>query len=501
MLQSQQIKELRQSGKLQEALELATVDLEQNQDNIYAKRNISWVYWMFLKDHAEKSDIKNFILYLIKVKELNLPENETMLFDTISWKIGTFLFQLLKLQNIPFSEVFNIIDIAKNFHYSKPSDSYSFLLKAAHKALKTNRDKYISFINWWNLENLRPEDFEKEVLPNGRMIMSIAEQVYTAYYKALIPNQENQIEKNVVLANVQKIDDIVEEHSDYIYLIYFKAQMLLAIGEKEELKKSYLPFAQKKATEFWVWDLMSQIVDSEEEKLSCLCQACKSGRGVEQMKTGLYLRMANYFLSKNMLPEAKCELLKIKKIKEEYQQKVPAEVTNLLLSERLSSIVETISNNSFYNSKTSEVDTILFSNLPSQNIFVSHINHDKNIINFITADDKTSHFKHERINPKLKIFVGDVLNVRFSQFSVENISRLNTLKKGTDDSMKHKNLKSITGILKINPKGFGFLEDVYFPKTLIEKNNFKDGENIDFVAIRKYNKEKETLGWNFLKLQ
>ena len=60
MLQSQQIKELRQSGKLQEALDLALIDLEQDHDNIYAKRNISWVYYAFLKKSAENSNLDEF---------------------------------------------------------------------------------------------------------------------------------------------------------------------------------------------------------------------------------------------------------------------------------------------------------------------------------------------------------------------------------------------------------------------------------------------------------
>ena len=56
MLQSQQIKELRQSGKLQEALDLALIDLEQDHDNIYAKRNISWVYYAFLKKYNKNKN-------------------------------------------------------------------------------------------------------------------------------------------------------------------------------------------------------------------------------------------------------------------------------------------------------------------------------------------------------------------------------------------------------------------------------------------------------------
>ena len=92
MLQFQQIKELRQSGKLQEALDLALIDLEQDHDNIYAKRNISWVYYAFLKKSAENSNLDEFYNNLEKVKNLNLPESELMLFDNIAWQTGILFF-------------------------------------------------------------------------------------------------------------------------------------------------------------------------------------------------------------------------------------------------------------------------------------------------------------------------------------------------------------------------------------------------------------------------
>ena len=41
---SKEIKELRQSGKLKEALEMAKNELDAAPENIWAKRNIIWVF-------------------------------------------------------------------------------------------------------------------------------------------------------------------------------------------------------------------------------------------------------------------------------------------------------------------------------------------------------------------------------------------------------------------------------------------------------------------------
>jgi len=66
MLQSQQIKDLRKSGHLEESLQLALQDLEANADNIYAKRNISWVYNDLLKKYGEEENLSSFIEILNK---------------------------------------------------------------------------------------------------------------------------------------------------------------------------------------------------------------------------------------------------------------------------------------------------------------------------------------------------------------------------------------------------------------------------------------------------
>lgn len=377
MLQSQQIKELRKSGQLDESFKLALRDLEENPENLYAKKNISWVYNDLLKREVESENAVGFLQIMEKIQKLQLPETEAMLYDNIAWKIGQLLFKLARKQQIPFEEVFKIVDIAKTFHYTKPSEGYSFLLKAVHKILKPNREKYLAFIDWWNTENLRPEDYEKDVLPNGNQVMSVAEQVFTAYFKSLVPSAENPITREKVLENVSRIDEIYEKNHSFVYLIYFKVQMLLAIGENKHLLSSFLPFAQKKSREFWVWDLLYDIVETDEEKLTCLCMACLSGIKVEQMKTNIYLKMAEYFVSKRMFPEAKNEIIKIQKIKAENSQKIPNKVVNLANSEWFQNCEATERNVPFYRQHSKNADSILFSDIPSENIFIYNVNAEK----------------------------------------------------------------------------------------------------------------------------
>jgi hypothetical protein len=55
-----------------------------------------------------------------------------------------------------------------------------------HKGMKESH-RYIEFADWWDFKNFRPEDFQKEKMPNGKEVMAIAEQAYIAYAKHLLP--------------------------------------------------------------------------------------------------------------------------------------------------------------------------------------------------------------------------------------------------------------------------------------------------------------------------
>ena len=144
---AKEIKELRQAGKLEEALNMAKSELDSEPDNIWAKRNIGWVFYEYLKISGETEKIDDFLSWLNQIKNLNLPEDEKMLIDNIAWKIGSFVFKYYKSNQPEYAKVIELRDIAISFNYTKPSEVYSFLYKAFHKALKET-DGYLLFADY-----------------------------------------------------------------------------------------------------------------------------------------------------------------------------------------------------------------------------------------------------------------------------------------------------------------------------------------------------------------
>ena len=103
---AKEIKELRESGKLEEALMMAQNELEANPENIWGKRNLAWVYYAFLK--RDQGSQEGFMEKLSKAIELKIPENENMFYEQFCWVIGGHIFKVSKSE-LSITDKFNSV--------------------------------------------------------------------------------------------------------------------------------------------------------------------------------------------------------------------------------------------------------------------------------------------------------------------------------------------------------------------------------------------------------
>lgn len=497
---SKEIKELRQAGKLDEALTMAKAELEAQPDNIWGKRNISWVYYDYLKHNVASGDLDSFISNISVIKSLGLPAEEIMLFDNLCWQIGSLVFKTVGIPNFQYSKLFEVYEISKSFTFSRPSEGYSFLFKALHKFLKDG-DNYLQFADWWNFENFREEDYQKETLPNGREMMAIVEQAYIAYAKHLLPRQnpdgEIVFDKEKAIAFTDKISVLEESHPDYQYPAYFKAKLLLALGDKDHMLESLLPFAKKKRNDFWVWEILAEAFSNDSEKVfACYCKAlsCKSP---EEMLVGLRQKMARILISQNNYSEAKTEIELLVKARNQHAYRIPNEVVHWQSQEWYKNASVQRSNIDFYKKYIPEAESLLFYDTPEEMIIIEFVNSDKKILNFIASESKFGYLKYDRFFRDIKI--GETLKVRFQGGSNEGMHQLYTAIKLNDETFKKQYLKEVEGQIRIpSGKPFGFMEDIFIHPSLVTKLNLTDGLSYQGKAIKTYNKEKKQWSWKLI---
>lgn len=503
---TKEIKELRQAGKLEDALKLAKAEFESQPDNIWTKRNLSWVYYEYLKKKSTPDNLDSFLKWLTEIKNLNLPEDEKMIFDSCSWQIGIMVFALQKKENIDYKQINEIFTIIKDFHFTKPSESYSFLYKAFHKCYK-NWTNYLQFADWWNFDYFRSEDFLSEKF-NGKKVMSIVEQAYIAYSKKILEGEEvciddffieKGINKDRIHEFIPKLDLIIERHPEYQYPSYFKAKLLLALGDGEDVISNFLPFAKKKRNDFWVWELLADTFQAEDKrKMACLCKAL-SLKTPNEFLINTRQKIAEILIKESKFQEAKTEIEKILSTRNDKNWRIPPQLTEWTQLDWYKNNKSEKDNSSFYKQHVNIAEEILFSDIPEEVVVVEFVNENKSILNFVKNKTKHGFFKYAGMIDKPEI--GDLISVRFNGESQNGFYKVLSIKKSSSDSVC-KAVKDFQGNLKIRePESFGFVEDIFLQPSLIVKHELKDHDMIKGKAILSFNKKKETWGWRAFQVE
>lgn len=497
---AKEIKELRQAGKLEEALNLAKAELQAEPDNVWPKRNISWVYYDFLKQNSSPEHFDAFISWLNEIKNLQLPVEEKMLFEQLCWQIGKMAFNLLKTTPVDVNKGIHLFEAIESFHFPRPAEGYSFLFKALHKALKET-DRYIHFADWWDFKSFMPEDFQKEKMPNGKEVMAVAEQAYIAYAKHLLPKQtqfgEVVFDKEKAMAFLPILSDIVDTYPQFQYPAYFNAKLLLALGDKDHMLSALLPFAKKKRNDFWVWEILAEAFSDDAAKVfACYCKAlsCKSP---EEMLVSLRQKMARILISKKLYNEAKTEIELLVEARNSHGFKIPKEVVNWRSQDWYKTAAVQKSNFGFYKQFTSTAETLLFSDTPEEMVIVEFVNADKKMLNFIASESKFGFFKYDRFFRDVQ--VGETLKVRFQAGANGGMFQIFTAIKEQDEVFKKQFLKDVNGQVKIPVgKSFGFLGDAFVHPSIVNKLKLVDGMTVKGTTIKTYNQDKKQWSWKFL---
>jgi uncharacterized protein DUF7017/TOTE conflict system protein, potentially ssRNA-binding len=502
---SKEIKELRQSGRLEEALTVAQAELEAKPDNIWGKRNISWVYYEYLKKHAHDFSYDDFIENLTKLKDLNLPENEVMVFDTAAWQIASVVFSLQRLESVDYSKIDVIFDLIKEYHFTKPSESYSLLYKSFHKGYH-NWSGYLQFADWWNFDNFRPEDYQKEEY-NDRQIMALAEQAYIAYAKALIEGEaldaygdQRRIDTDKIKVFLPKLDTIIDNHPEYQYPPYFKAKLLLVLGDEDNVLQAFLPFAKQKRNDFWVWELMAEIFANDNAlQFACYCKAL-SLKTPEDFLVKTRRKFAELLIKEQRYQEARTEIEKIIKVREQHGWKISNQLSQWIQSDWYLNAEASSNNKQLYSKHLSKADEILFQDIPEEKVVVEFVNKDKKMLNFIKSKSYHGFFNFKGIS--IKPAIGDLLSVRLQAVGTDGFYKVLTIKRSSESEIENLDaIKKVKGDLRRNiDQSFGFLGDVFVSPEIITKNRLKNDDNIKGLALMSFNKKKNEWGWRLIKI-
>lgn len=476
------------------AYEMALSDYQEIQ-NDWTKRALSWCIFDVAKANARYSQKDIFLSKIQELKDIELSDNETMLWNNIIWPISAFVRDCANTQNLQ-EDIFSIIfELIKDFPFVRPSKEYSILLGAFLKA-KTWRN-LTHFLDWWNFENLRKEDFECDIVNGKKLPTSLAENSYLAYARALI----TQADVNSINAFLPKLQDLADKHPNMMYPNYYIGKLLLATGNKgEDTLATLLPFVRKKKMDFWAWQLLSEIFVNDNDKyIACLLRAANC-RTKEDFLVKIYLLLATAFKDRGYYADARLYLDKYLTIKSNTQTKIGSDAYAMTNENWYAESVNQQA--SFTIDYLAITDDLLFHDIKETYAIVSFVNTDKKIANVVYGKKKTGFFKYDRFMNNVRI--GESLNIRIDSINPEGRINLFSAKKA-DNVIETDFYKTFSGSITSNHAQTAFFlnvegESCYIPSNFISKNNLNVGDEISVLALYSYNKNKDSWGWSCVKV-
>lgn len=474
------------NGQVHKAYELAKIDMEQQLP--WAQREMGWALYYLIKGDTETANYQLLLTHIDELKaldQLTIP-NDNMIFENVLFKIAEFVKAHVSPTGIDSpAKLSTLFSKLKDYNFDS-SKGYSFLLQSFIKC--SNWQDMADFLDWWNLDKLTPDDFVPYKMGNGRTVMSVAERAFIAKSKALLQlNNLGRIEEFL-----PQMDDLMENHPEMTYPGYFYGKMLLSLGgTQEEALRVILPFARKKATEFWVWQLLSDAFINESEKqLACLLRAvnCKTQ---ENFLGKVRIKLATLYIQRSQLDYAKHQIDKVTQCYLSQGWRLPYEVDCWIHQPWINSVTP--------NSNT-PIDYITITN----DILCAGT---EEAIAIVTHVDRNSHkatlvYGYEvRMVQRLRINVvgsGVVLRINYITEADGNLRLLSAGQTRFPATLDYAKIVEGT-IRKRIDKNFAFLKtkdgDYYIAPNLVKKYNLQNSESVKSLIVYDYNKRNEAWGW------
>lgn len=508
----QEVKNLRKSGKLREAYQLAMKNLKDcaeagdSEKTLWAKRAMSWVLYDYLKgytgvlsDRFDSSIYSKALKVIDNVKKLQLAADEQMFFEQFCWQVGKILSALDNETQV--NEIKQLFSKIKEFDLSVSYEPYRYLLIQFHQGLKSEQI-YLDFIDWWNCDNFQNQDFKEKSNDEGRTFPSLAEQVYTSYYKHIIDAvNEKSISDDEISRQLNQLNEIISTYPEFKYLHYRRAQLLQLTGKEAEAVKAFLPYAKRNRNQTWVWELLGDLHSSNRQiKISCYCKALMIPTK-EEFISKIRIKLAEQLINEKKLDEAKTEIERYYDFRMENGYKIDNKVNSWISMPWYQSAKKKESNTAFYKESAKDANKIFIQDLPDSFIAIDYVNKEKKIVNFLQNRNYRGFFNYSEfdIDPK----VGEVYKVKMKPEGDEGYHIVYSMSEEDVDKIGDLfyNFKGNISIHKGN--NFGIIEgdqSIFATNHHIKKYRLSDGDPVRGLAMANYDKKKKVWGWRLIKL-
>jgi len=460
----QEIKDLRKSGRLDEAYTRGKELLNNHPEDRFIRKEFGWVLYGKVKKFVERAN-----------------QSQASQTDISANKLREILGEYYKLK------------------LSRPDLLFSLLLSQTLR-FPGKLNFLPDFMIWAGIDSFSQEDFETSTGNDDQVFESLVEK--TARKVGSIAN-ELTIED---YPNIQKLQDFAITLIDHAlkktkvqkpeWLNYRKALLLKNLGRSEEAQSLLISFVQQKRGDFWAWHALAKVIETSDPALalglcSKACLTCKDlNFGVSVFED--LSRLAAFQEEKQL---AKWSAEQAFTIRSNNGWKIPQSLRNLLNTSWYSH-AESLSNPQEKLLRVAAgAERIIWADCPKYNANYLGTFLTKNEKKMVKLGLLSNAESQELVSPErgllnnLNLVFGDPVAVTLDE------SRERSTVVVVEKRESGKVFDSIlckTGQFHLKQGGFGFLDDIYVPHDLASQ--LKDKQIVNLVFVKKLNKKKNQWG-------
>lgn len=532
-MNQKQLKQLRAENRFEESYKLTKDELHQKQDDIWAKRNHSWSIYYLIKKHVQAGQTAQAKHFLEEFDSLQMPDDEKLLHERMGYFFKILDEGYLQVKQLVAEGKYNEAFLLESHKKQPDSEQLSwivyYLLKSFNKTgkphtsetlkvlsrfmdgyiaskklvsklilqelIKTSTECWSSVPQSYFLEKaglfeiLEEDDFQKQEW-EGKKIISLAERVHICYSKALLIEKADN---GKILNYIEHIvEPILEKYPAMLYVAYFKAKLLLSTGDKESGIQAFLPFARKKAGEFWVWQVFAEAHEDDKDLyFSCLCKSmtCKTK---PEFLSNIQERVIAYLIKEKQYEKAKAELGKLITLRE----KQGWGLRNIHRAYINSTWFESTTPKPIcYQDHTSIAESLLGTKTSTSILVIIHyINREKKLFGFLISENKSGFAKYDREPMLYGIYKLE------GTFREENYFQVRNQEKVT--GVGHPLIKQVKGkFIRQGSNPFGFVLGNYVNPALVEIHQLNHNDVIEADSLLAPVKGKKEWAWKIVLLK
>ncbi len=501
-----EINSLRRDGHPDEAYAECRKLLDLNPADRYSRVAMAWCLKTLAEKAAAEKNPARFIEVMGELEPLRLDEiDEAQMVNRFAWDIRT-LFEALRNQPDTLLDTADRIFATLRKLPMAPPDRYYSILAESFMRVKGRLSvpwmQFTDFMEWYGFENLRPQDYNRvQLKQSGHTLPSLAERLHSVYYKVLMTHiKAGTIEPRLMLEFIERLTRLNEEHPEYQYTLYHKAQLLMSAGQREAALQAILPFVKRKRNEFWIWAMLAELSDTPEMSLSCCCRAL-SCRADEKFLGKVRLKTAHLMHQAGFNGNARTEIRLLHELYHHNGWRIPTEVVEMVHQPWYQAAEAPASNSDFYAAHLEPSEEYLFTDTPEQAVIITHFNAEKSIYSFVTESRRRGFFSTRQMQAK------------FYPHRIYHLRLENELQEGKISKiLSHRPAQDVTpyeGVFYRRGSGrlryregnsYGFVDDdIFVEKQLLTPEIIKDAR-AHFTAVISFNPRKESWGWKAINL-